>query len=34
MCNYKDRLYLANYKEENRNKDIDNIEFEEEETGQ
>ena len=25
MCNYKDRLYLANYKEENRNKDIDNI---------
>ena len=25
MCNYKDRLYLANYKEENRNKDIENI---------
>ena len=25
MCNYKNRLYLANYKEENRNKDVDNI---------
>ena len=25
LCNYKDRLYLANYKEENRNKDIDKI---------
>ena len=25
MCNYKNRLYLANYKEENRNKIIDNI---------
>lgn len=25
MCNYKDRLYLANYKEENRNKDIEII---------
>lgn len=25
MCNYKDRLYLANYKEENRNKIIDKI---------
>lgn len=25
MCNYKDRLYLANYKEENRNKDVEQI---------
>lgn len=25
MCNYKDRLYLANYKEENRNKDVEGI---------
>ena len=25
MCNYKNRLYLANYKEENRNKDVENI---------
>lgn len=25
MCNYKDRLYLANYKEENRNKSINDI---------
>lgn len=25
MCNYKNRLYLANYKEENRNKDVDSI---------
>lgn len=25
MCNYKDRLYLANYKEENRNKDVEII---------
>lgn len=25
MCNYKDRLYLANYKEENRNKLVDTI---------
>lgn len=25
MCNYKDRLYLANYKEENRNKDVESI---------
>lgn len=25
MCNYKDRLYLANYTEENRNKDIETI---------
>lgn len=25
MCNYKDRLYLANYTEENRNKDVENI---------
>lgn len=25
MCNYKDRLYLANYKEENRNKTVSKI---------
>ena len=25
MCNYKDRLYLANYKEENRNEKIPDI---------
>ena len=29
MCNYKDRLYLANYKEENRNELIDKIDVSE-----
>ena len=33
MCNYKDRLYLANYKEENRNKDVEGIDVSDIEVG-